>query len=151
MRNALKRVFQTGKLRGSFTEGSGSMIGYLAEEVFRYQDPSAEFVDDFDKDFILKAKSIDVKSRIAHARINEGFDFTMPCLKNDQVVDYYYFTAIYSHFEHAEILGYLSSEKFKKIRQKIEAGAPMPQGGFYKASGWRVFVRDLDKITKKEN
>lgn len=149
LQKAIQRSLEIGTLKGSFMNGDRSIVGCLGELAFQDAYLSAELCNTYDFDFRLKGKTIDVKSRIAKAPINQTFDFTLPCLKKDQEVDFYVFAAVYWNFEYVDLLGYLPYKEFVSLRSRVKKGDPMPQGGYFRSDGFQVFVGDFQALKGK--
>lgn len=141
---AKKLSEETGPLNGSFMNGERNEIGYLGELAFEVAYPRSVYVGNFDYDYLLDNWKVDVKARIANAEMKPEYAFTLPCLKKDQDCDFYFFTAVNLGKSFVELLGYMRFDEFKKKAVWIEKGSEMPQGGYYRSSGYNILVKDLN-------
>lgn len=145
--DAARKSVSIGTLKNSFSNGNRQIVGILGQEMFKVRYPDAVEPFKYDYDFVLRGQKVEVKTRIFSIEPNDSWDFVIPQTMNQQF-DYIFFCGIHSSLSFGHIYGFLSKAQYEASKV-ISAGDPMPQGGYYKAGGKIVFVRDLQKV--KEN
>jgi hypothetical protein len=138
---ALRRSVEMGKLRRSFSGGERNIIGMLGEEIYQWIHPKAKRVDTWEFDFQDHGSSVQVKSRIIGGMPQPHYEFALE--RKDQLVDIYYFCMILDDFKKGWAIGSMAKEDLMRKGLEKKAGAPMPQGGFYVAGGWCVYVNQM--------
>lgn len=139
---AKKMAEQLGELPNSHSKGKGNEIGYLAEEAFQIIYPKAIRVNNFDYDFILNGKKIDVKGLFTYHEPKPYHENVFRPRKENQDTDFYYFISIHASLEYGWNLGWVTREFYLKCPD-VKKGEIAGSGKPYRDHGKRVYYKDM--------
>jgi hypothetical protein len=116
-----KKLFSFNKLKNSIKEGEGNLLGAIGEIVafdyYQEQDKLVIHSGDFNFDLLIDGSKIEVKTMEVNATPKEYHECNVSLYNAEQQCDYYLFLNVDSSHSTAYIKGYVSKERFKKIRQ----------------------------------
>ena len=116
-----KNLFSFNKLKNSIKEGEGNLLGAIGEIVafdyYEQQDKLVIHSGDFNFDLLIDGSKIEVKTMEVNATPKEYHECNVSLYNAEQKCDYYLFLNVDSNHSTAFIKGYVSKERFKKIRQ----------------------------------
>jgi hypothetical protein len=116
-----KKLFSFNKLKNSIKEGEGNLLGAIGEIVafdyYQEQDKLVIHSGDFNFDLLIDGSKIEVKTMEVNATPKEYHEYNVSLYNAEQQCDYYLFLNVDSSHSTAYIKGYVSKERFKKIRQ----------------------------------
>jgi len=116
-----EKLFSFNKLKNSIKEGEGNLLGAIGEIVaFDYYQEQGKLVihsGDFNFDLLIDGSKIEVKTMEVNATPKEYHECNVSLYNAEQQCDYYLFLNVDSSHSTAYIKGYVSKERFKKIRQ----------------------------------
>jgi len=121
-----KNLFSFNKLKNSIKEGEGNLLGAIGEIVafdyYEQQDKLVIHSGDFNFDLLIDGSKIEVKTMEVNATPKEYHECNVSLYNAEQKCDYYLFLNVDSNHSTAFIKGYVSKERFKKIRQLKKQG-----------------------------
>ena len=121
-----KNLYSFNKLKNSIKEGEGNLIGAIGEIVaFDYYEGQGKNVihsGDINFDLLIDGSKIEVKTMEVNATPKEYHECNVSLYNAEQKCDYYLFLNVDSNHSTAFIKGYVSKERFKKIRQLKKQG-----------------------------
>jgi hypothetical protein len=116
-----EKLFSFNKLKNSIKEGEGNLLGAIGEIVafdyYQGQDKVVIHSGDFNFDLLIDGSKIEVKTMEVNATPKEYHECNVSLYNAEQQCDYYLFLNVDSSHSTAYIKGYVSKERFKKIRQ----------------------------------
>jgi hypothetical protein len=116
-----EKLFSFNKLKNSIKEGEGNLLGAIGEIVafdyYQEQDKVVIHSGDFNFDLLIDGSKIEVKTMEVNATPKEYHECNVSLYNAEQQCDYYLFLNVDSSHSTAYIKGYVSKERFKKIRQ----------------------------------
>ena len=116
-----EKLFSFNKLKNSIKEGEGNLLGAIGEIVafdyYQEQDKLVIHSGDFNFDLLIDGSKIEVKTMEVNATPKEYHECNVSLYNAEQQCDYYLFLNVDSSHSTAYIKGYVSKERFKKIRQ----------------------------------
>jgi hypothetical protein len=116
-----EKLFSFNKLKNSIKEGEGNLTGAIGEIVafdyYEQQDKLVIHSGDFNFDLLIDGSKIEVKTMEVNATPKEYHECNVSLYNAEQKCDYYLFLNVDSSHSTAHIKGYVSKERFKKIRQ----------------------------------
>jgi hypothetical protein len=116
-----EKLFSFNKLKNSIKEGEGNLLGAIGEIVafdyYQEQDKVVIHSGDFNFDLLIDGSKIEVKTMEVNATPKEYHECNVSLYNAEQQCDYYLFLNVDSSHSTAFIKGYVSKERFKKIRQ----------------------------------
>jgi hypothetical protein len=116
-----KKLFSFNKLKNSLRNGEGNLLGAIGEIVafdyYQEQDKLVIHSGDFNFDLLIDGSKIEVKTMEVNATPKEYHECNVSLYNAEQQCDYYLFLNVDSSHSTAYIKGYVSKQRFKKIRQ----------------------------------
>jgi hypothetical protein len=116
-----KKLFSFNKLKNSLRNGEGNLLGAIGEIVafdyYQGQDKLVIHSGDFNFDLLIDGSKIEVKTMEVNATPKEYHECNVSLYNAEQDCDYYLFLNVDSNHSTAYIKGYVSKQRFKKIRQ----------------------------------
>ena len=116
-----KKLFSFNKLKNSIKNGEGNLLGAIGEIVafdyYQEQDKLVIHSGDFNFDLLIDGSKIEVKTMECNSTPKGEYEFNVSLYNAEQQCDYYLFLNVDSSHSTAFIKGYVSKERFKKIRQ----------------------------------
>jgi hypothetical protein len=116
-----KKLFSFNKLKNSLRNGEGNLLGAIGEIVafdyYQGQDKLVIHSGDFNFDLLIDGSKIEVKTMEVNATPKEYHECNVSLYNAEQQCDYYLFLNVDSNHSTAYIKGYVSKQRFKKIRQ----------------------------------
>ena len=116
-----KKLFSFNKLKNSLRNGEGNLLGAIGEIVafdyYQEQDKLVIHSGDFNFDLLIDGSKIEVKTMEVNATPKEYHECNVSLYNAEQQCDYYLFLNVDSNHSTAYIKGYVSKQRFKKIRQ----------------------------------
>jgi len=116
-----KNLYSFNKLKNSIKDGEGNLIGAIGEIVaFDYYQEQGKLVihsGDLNFDLLIDGSKIEVKTMEHNAPPRDEYECNLSLFNSEQQCDYYLFVDVNSSHSTAYIKGYVSKERFKKIRQ----------------------------------
>lgn len=116
-----KKLYSFNELKNSIKEGEGNLLGAIGEIVafdyYQEQDKVVIHSGDFNFDLLIDGSKIEVKTMEVNATPKEYHECNVSLYNAEQQCDYYLFLNVDSSHSTAFIKGYVSKERFKKIRQ----------------------------------
>lgn len=116
-----KKLFSFNKLKNSLRNGEGNLLGAIGEIVafdyYQGQDKLVIHSGDFNFDLLIDGSKIEVKTMEVNATPKEYHECNVSLYNAEQQCDYYLFLNVDSSHSTAYIKGYVSKQRFKKIRQ----------------------------------
>ena len=111
--SAKNKAAEQGKLKRSFMEGEGNVVGYLGEEIFAKAYPNVERKNGYHSDFIFNGEKIDIKSKKCKSKPKVWYEcsivaYSLKTQKNDR----YVFIRVRKDLSMGWILGTISKEDF---------------------------------------
>ena len=108
-------------LKNSIKEGEGNLLGAIGEIVaYDYYKSHEKIVihsGDFNFDLLIDGSKIEVKTMEVNATPKDYHECNISLYNAEQDCDYYLFLNVDSNHSTAYIKGYVSKQRFKKIRQ----------------------------------
>jgi len=108
-------------LKNSIKEGEGNLLGAIGEIVafdyYQEQDKLVIHSGDFNFDLLIDGSKIEVKTSECNVLPKDYHSCNVSLFNAEQDCDYYLFVDVNSSHSTAYIKGYVSKERFKKIRQ----------------------------------
>jgi hypothetical protein len=145
IRKAAQRSIELGRLNGSYMDGQRNIVGFVAEEIYQSIFPDSIRDNNYDYDFKLKGKKIDIKARSITKPPHNACTFTFKSLKKNQDVDFYVFFFISIDFKKAWLLGYLRHDELSNFPY-IQVGDVLSSGVNAKQSGYNIKVTEFNKM-----
>lgn len=116
-----KKLYSFNELKNSIKNGEGNLLGAIGEIVafdyYQEQDKLVIHSGDFNFDLLIDGSKIEVKTRESNTPPKGHYECNISLFNAEQDCDYYLFLDIDSSHSTAYIKGYVSKERFKKIRQ----------------------------------
>jgi hypothetical protein len=134
-------------IKNSILKGEGRITGGVGEMAFIEYSGGTESIgrDVYQFDVLLNETLYEVKTKQRKDPPLSYYTCSVTCSNDEQECDYYVFTS--TNFNEAWLLGYISNQRFKKIRRFMKKGEYDPSNGFIcLADNWYVLVSDLDHI-----
>ena len=121
-----KKLYSFNKLKNSIKNGEGNLTGAIGEIVaFDYYEGQDKLVihsGDFNFDLLIDGSKIEVKTMESNSPPKDHYECNVSLFNAEQDCDYYLFVDVDSNHSTAFIKGYVSKERFKKIRQLKKQG-----------------------------
>lgn len=121
-----KNLYSFNKLKNSIKDGEGNLIGAIGEIVafdyYQEQDKLVIHSGDFNYDLLIDGLKIEVKTMESNSPPKDHYECNVSLFNAEQNCDYYLFVDVDSSHSTAFIKGYVSKERFKKIRQLKKQG-----------------------------
>jgi len=116
-----KKLYSFNELKNSIKNGEGNLTGAIGEIVafdyYQEQDKLVIHSGDFNFDLLIDGSKIEVKTMEVNATPKEYHECNVSLYNAEQQCDYYLFLNVDSNHSTAYIKGYVSKQRFKKIRQ----------------------------------
>lgn len=116
-----KNLYSFNALKNSIKNGEGNLTGAIGEIVaFDYYEGQDKLVihsGDFNYDLLIDGSKIEVKTSECNVLPKDYHSCNVSLFNAEQDCDYYLFIDVDSSHSTAYIKGYVSKERFKKIRQ----------------------------------
>jgi hypothetical protein len=116
-----KKLFSFNKLKNSLRNGEGNLLGAIGEIVafdyYQGQDKLVIHSGDFNFDLLIDGSKIEVKTMESNSPPKDHYECNVSLYNAEQDCDYYLFLNVDSNHSTAYIKGYVSKQRFKKIRQ----------------------------------
>ena len=121
-----KNLYSFNALKNSIKNGEGNLTGAIGEIVaFDYYEGQDKLVihsGDFNYDLLIDGSKIEVKTMESNSPPKHYYECNVSLFNAEQDCDYYLFVDVDSSHSTAFIKGYVSKERFKKIRQLKKQG-----------------------------
>jgi hypothetical protein len=121
-----KNLYSFNALKNSIKSGEGNLTGAIGEIVafdyYEQQDKLVIHSGDFNFDLLIDGSKIEVKSMECNSTPKGEYECNVSLFNAEQDCDYYLFVDVDSNHSTAFIKGYVSKERFKKIRQLKKQG-----------------------------
>lgn len=144
-----KETCQHGVLKGSVNKGKFNIIGYLGEALFELHYKNAKRMNNFDYDFLLDGKRIEIKSTKTPCAPGPNFRSDVYAFNTRQACDYYFFVHIKNDMSIGWLTGYLSKQEFIRTATVRKAGTVETykdgSSKTLKGDSYSVLVKDLKK------
>ena len=141
---------ELGMLRGSIRFGKGNLTGFLGEEALLMLIPESKRINNYDYDFELNGKYIEVKSKQCSTEPLLHYDGSVVYTENPQNADVYVFFRIHKDTRIGWFCGWRSCKSFIKESMLLKSGDKDPANGYVcKRSCWNMpykDMRDLDSL-----
>ena len=115
------KLYSFNELKNSIKNGEGNLTGAIGEIVafdyYQEQDKVVIHSGDFNFDLLIGGSKIEVKTMECNSTPKEYHECNVSLYNAEQECDYYLFLNVDSSHSTAYIKGYVSKERFKKIRQ----------------------------------
>jgi hypothetical protein len=118
------------KLTKSIRNGEGTYIGIIGELLFSNLIPKAEFVGEYNYDFILNGKTFDIKTKDRNVKPKPYYECTVNADTMDQKTDYYVFISLNLKEQKGYILGITNKNYFIHNSIYIRKGDVDPSNNF---------------------
>jgi hypothetical protein len=116
-----KKLYSFNTLKNSIKEGEGNLIGAIGEIVaydyYKSHDKIVIHSGDLNFDLLIDGSKIEVKTMEHNAPPRDEYECNLSLFNSEQQCDYYLFVDVNSSHSTAYIKGYVSKQRFKKIRQ----------------------------------
>lgn len=116
-----KKLYSFNELKNSIKNGEGNLTGAIGEIVafdyYQEQDKLVIHSGDFNYDLLIDGSKIEVKTMECNSPPKGEYECNVSLFNAEQECDYYLFVDVDSSHSTAFIKGYVSKERFKKIRQ----------------------------------
>jgi len=137
----------------STTEGKSTVYGHLGEIIFAHHYPDWKYLPTYDYDFQKDCQTVDVKTNSSNYPPRHDHDFCLSYTKPLKA-DFYYFISVLRDFSAYWLIGCSTLEEVVSS-EMVKKGSPMPQGGTWKADGYKVLCKHMrpilhSKITNNE-
>ena len=121
-----KNLYSFNALKNSIKSGEGNLTGAIGEIVafdyYEQQDKLVIHSGDFNFDLLIDGSKIEVKTMECNTPPKDHYECNVSLFNAEQDCDYYLFVDVDSNHSTAFIKGYVSKERFKKIRQLKKQG-----------------------------
>ena len=121
-----KNLYSFNALKNSIKNGEGNLTGAIGEivafEYYEGQDKLVIHSGDFNYDLLIDGSKIEVKTMESNSPPKHYYECNVSLFNAEQDCDYYLFVDVDSSHSTAFIKGYVSKERFKKIRQLKKQG-----------------------------